>query len=786
MRLEKLSAAITSLVEQVKEWKEKQEQGSYPLTSPMIEKIISDATDRFELSSEMLRWIFIGVSLEEQLQLPSTMSEKYHRAVERLWELLWDVDYSPEVVVDPLETPERSTEDDIDIEDCYHALLAEFWLENVSLEEFRALLHSLEQHGGDKKLTSRFSLLGVAGYLILQEKPLKKLKDVVEWLSWLGIAMPPLSEILDLLDEWFLELDAENIPIDVITLLQDRPDFAESIIQDQEFPIDLYIEEVFPWVSPKLRAVMLEYFRTKLAEKIIDQVRQVKQKEKVSLQEFKQLFKEVSDEIDAHVPLGWNFIQKVASVLQPKPFDMKNTDKIPERLLQPIIMKKVYALPTREEDVELIFLSQAEIGRSGILLKLGSSKILLDCGFSISSARSNLGQNPDLEDLDAVVITHAHLDHIGALHGLYAYDAGNTLPWFATKGTRVLGELLQKNHVNLLKKRLPRGLRRSHPTLSLLTKAGALHRCWDNFEALKMEKEYEIAPDISIKFHSAGHIQGSAMIELFVAGKRLFYTGDFNMQASMLFPKGAMFPSELDSVDLFIFDGTYLGRDHLKTANERVEEPTPKERLDALITQLKDAVLSNEKAIIPAFSTGRAQEILSCLKKSGLTRDHVIYMDGLAAKITEITGLDVPFKTPPLLEEFELQAGEIVISGSGMLSGGLSKRLLDATRKDSNTSVILTGWQAPSSLGHALQVNHPRVRGLYNQEIFTVRFSGHTPETMLLDRLDSISGRKIAVHCGLLSTDPLRLPRNRNTLEGELSRHQIELPPKNGRLRPFR
>ncbi len=784
MRLENISKVLSRLKEQVSEWKGRHEHGGYPLTEPMLDKLITDLSEQFDFAPDLVRWLFTGIAVEKTLALPSSLGEKYQRLEEHLWALLWDVDYSPEVVVDPIEAPSRSEFEEIEVADLYYTLLTEFWLNRISLEEFRALLHSLEQHERKVDLTNRFSMLGIAGYLILQEEPLKKLKDVVEWLSWLGVAIPPLSEILDYLDDWYLELDVENIPIDVITLLQDRPEFAESIIQDQDFPIDLYIKEVFPWLTPRLRSTLLEYFRTKIAEKFVNEVRQQKGEDKLSLDEFRAFYEKISSENVAHVPLGWAFVQKIASVLQPRPFDMKNADKIPQRFLQPMIMKKVYAIPTTEKDIELEFLSQAEIGRSGILLKLGSSKVLLDCGFSVSSTRSNLGSSPDLEDLDAVVVSHAHLDHIGALHGLYAAENA-TIPWFATNGTRAIGEYLQKNHVNLLKKRLPRGLRRNHPTLSLLTKGNALPRCWDNFEGLKLSKEIEIAPDISVKFHPAGHIQGSAIVEIFVAGKHLVYTGDFNLQPSMLFPKGAQLPSDVESVDLFIFDGTYLGRELIKSKINIEEEPTPKEHLNGLINQLKEAVLSSEKTIMPAFSTGRAQEILLCLKEAGLTKDHAIYVDGLAAKITEITGLNVPFKTPPLFEDFELQAGEIVISGSGMLSGGLSKRLLDATRNDANTTVILTGWQAPSSLGHALQVNHPRVRGLYNQKIFTVRFSGHTPEKMLLDKLSQIKGRKIAVHCGLLSTDPLSMPRYRNTLEEVLTRYQVELPPAAGSMKPF-
>ncbi len=785
MKLARISSMLPDIKEEVTKWKEKMDQGQHPLTLPLFEKIIEMIAERNEFSKEVAKWLFIGESARQNLSLPGSLLDTYRRYESRLWELLWDVDYSPEVVVDSVEDV-NDVSDEEDVLDIYHVLLTEFWLGNISLEEFRALLHSLEQQERQVELTSRFGLLGLIGYLYLKNEPLTRLKDVVEWLSYLGVAIPPLSQILDYLDEWFLELDSEDVPIDVITLLQDRPEFAESIIKDQDLPVDLYLREVFPWLSPRLRNSLLEYFRNLLAETFIEEFKDKsgENSEKMTLSEFKMTYQEFVDKHQAHVPLGWPLIQKVASILQPEPFDMKLAEKIPKRLLQSMIMKKVYMIPTTEKDLEILFLSQAEIGRSGILLKLGSGKILLDCGFSISSTRSNLGSTTELEDLDAVVISHAHLDHIGALHGLYARK-DSSVPWFATNATRAVGEYLQKNHINLLKKRVPRALQKSHPTLSLLTKSNSLPRCWDNFESLKFGKEIEIAPDISIKMHSAGHIQGSALVEMFVAGKHLVYTGDFNLQSSMLFPDGAQFPKNLDTIDLFVFDGTYLGREMLKSKILLEDEPTPRERIDSLVNDLRKAVESSEKSIIPAFSTGRAQEVLLCLKEAGLTKSHTIYMDGLAAKITELTGLNIPFKTPPLLEDFELQAGEIVISGSGMLSGGLAKRMLDSTRNDQNTSVILTRWQAPSSLGHALQVNHPRVRGLYQQKRFTVRFSGHTPENVLFKKLTEIKTRKIAVHCGLLSTDPLSIPKNRSVLETELKRHQIELPPTTGSFRPF-
>ncbi|HKZ41431.1 MAG TPA: MBL fold metallo-hydrolase, partial [Candidatus Hodarchaeales archaeon] len=363
---------------------------------------------------------------------------------------------------------------------------------------------------------------------------------------------------------------------------------------------------------------------------------------------------------------------------------------------------------------------------------------------------------PHYQYLDAVFVTHAHLDHSGAIPLVMS---SRKLPWFSTKETKLLCSMLWKD-MNRITRGNP-GLEK-HPSFSLLsavTRSENIENALDNFYPLAPKESIQVLPNVEVTAHSAAHIFGSVGYEISIDGRRILYTGDFNSEGVGPFA-GSQFPNDIDAV---MFDGTYYGRTE--------ERKSPQD-------QLKEILKESKRLLIPAFSAGRAQDVLYYLYRAGVFSSSGqglrVIMTGMGGKIAETMRMgkavkagDRNLRFPSGINPDEFVEGTIVIAGQGMLQAGLSRTLLDETASDPDTGVVLCGYQAPQTLGWHLSQKHPYLTRKYQQRIHKISISGHTTGHALDQWMSEISGKKIMVHAP-------------ETHDGQLKRDDIIIPPNSG------
>ena len=190
--------------------------------------------------------------------------------------------------------------------------------------------------------------------------------------------------------------------------------------------------------------------------------------------------------------------------------------------------------------------------------------------------------------------------------------------------------------------------------------------------------------------------------------------------------------------------------------------------IDYIDKLLFQTIKESKRVIIPAFSVGRAQEILLKLENEGITRNHKVSLLGMASKVARISGI----KTKAHLSDRLAQPfdNEVVIAGGGMLNGGHARKLVEDTKTDPETSIILCGYLAKNTLAYRL------LYGLepdYKQKIVYTRFSAHSSSSTLNKFLSSLKGMKALVHLGELTKDPITIAKEKKREQFDLGAIQI-------------
>jgi len=322
------------------------------------------------------------------------------------------------------------------------------------------------------------------------------------------------------------------------------------------------------------------------------------------------------------------------------------------------------------------------VGKSAILIEGSKQRILLDYGVDISGPEPEFPLHVRPRELDAVVITHAHLDHSGAAPLLYT----STRPkLYATRATLDLTAVLVVDFMKLSKYYIPYEL----PQLEEMLRS-----------ATRVEPGAEIEErGIYLKFWDAGHIPGSVMVTVEVDNKTIFYTGDFNLVDTCLLKGAGVEP--FSQADVVIMEGTYASYDHPPRAEV--------ERL--FVNDLLEVLDNGGKVLVPTFAVGRSQEILCVLEKYNVR--YPVYIDGMSRRVNAILLDNLNCLRDPQLFQRALKGAihvtgwedrrralegpAVIISPAGMLKGGASVYYAKNLFDDPHNGIFFVSYVIPDT-----------------------------------------------------------------------------------------
>ncbi len=438
-----------------------------------------------------------------------------------------------------------------------------------------------------------------------------------------------------------------------------------------------------------------------------------------------------------------------------------------ERIFRPTFSKAGY--------VRLVTLGAFhEVGRAAMLIQAGSSSILLDSGIN-PGAQDPTSAYPrfdtdefDLEKLDAVVISHAHLDHCGILPFLYKY--GYDGPVYCSEPTQTLMTLHQLDFLDVHSREGEHSPYDQKDVREVVT----------HTIPLRYNVVTDVAPDIKLTFHNAGHILGSSMVHLHIGEglHNIVYSADFKFgRTMMLDPATALFPR----AETLIIESKYGGPDDIMPDREGVE--------GRLVSIVNDTVEKGGKVLIPVPAVGRAQEIMLVLDaymKNGALRELPIYIEGMVNEATaihtafpeylvrdikeQILHKDInPFQSeyfhpvthPSDREEIIAGGPCVIIATSGMLEGGPAIDYFRHLAPDPRNTLAYVSYQVDGTLGNRIK-NGLKEVSLYahdgkmemvkvNMRVESIEgFSGHSDRNQLLGFIKRMSPKptKIIVNHG--------------------------------------
>ncbi len=391
------------------------------------------------------------------------------------------------------------------------------------------------------------------------------------------------------------------------------------------------------------------------------------------------------------------------------------------------------------------------------LLEHNGKKIIVDCGM-FQGRESKLNYDSikfDARAIDAVLLTHAHLDHCGLLPKLV--KQGYRGPIYCTPATADLAKVVLEDSAHLQQfenkwdnKRLKR---QGKPLRKPLYKPRDAKRTFRLFKSVPYNQVFAFLPEFSAVFRDAGHILGSAHIELFCEEKKIVFSGDIGQYDAPIIDD----PSCLQEADYVICESTYGDRIH--------EKKQQREKL--LYKAVNDTAKRKGKLLIPSFAIERTQELIytlnQCVEKKCIPLIPIYIDSPMATKATRVfihhtenydedardflaQGKN-PFQFPNLIftehtEESKalntMEGPAVIIAGSGMCTGGRIKHHIINHMPKNNTIMLFVGFQAYGSLGRRIQDGQKNVR-IYGQptrmngEIRTIEgFSAHADRPQLM------------------------------------------------------
>ncbi len=397
----------------------------------------------------------------------------------------------------------------------------------------------------------------------------------------------------------------------------------------------------------------------------------------------------------------------------------------------------------------LRFLGAAsEVGRSCIMLESKGTRIIMDCGVKLGEKTEYpLIEDDELRGVDAMVLSHAHLDHCGYIPHLFSKGWNGNI--YSLKPTNELANVLVSDYLRL-----------SAP--KEITKDG-LAKMPKHMKSVEYFKEFKVK-NLTIRMYPAGHILGSAMIHVSDGtSEKVLYTGDINTRPTKLFD-GAY--AQALSATTMITESTYGGDMDIFKSEKIVASDMAK--------SIKDTVNQGGKIIVPSFGVGRAQEILLLLDDymhSGALPKVPIYVDGMINKAMRIhrhnviycrdelqkrilMSEDDPFKSanffPVSTKQMRSKVitddeSSIIVTTSGMLTGGPVLQYISKLAKYNANKMVLVGYQAEGTLGRRMEegVRQIELNGKkidINMKVEKYHLSAHADRSQLVGLIGKVGG----------------------------------------------
>jgi metallo-beta-lactamase family protein len=422
--------------------------------------------------------------------------------------------------------------------------------------------------------------------------------------------------------------------------------------------------------------------------------------------------------------------------------------------------------------IKIVGAAGGEVTGSAYYVQTKQASVLVDCGLFQGGKKAEALNRPPTtpkQKLDAVLLTHGHLDHTGRLPLLA--KRGHQMPVFATPATIEMAALIMRDSARIQvsdceRKNRKRARAGEEPQEPLYTPEDA-EKIIQRLQPVPYQKPFQVAPGIQAIWAESGHMLGSASIQLIVEEdgktKRVVFSGDLG-------PKGALILKDFEpfqNADLVFLESTYGDHDH-RPFKETVEE---------FVRIVKDTVERRGKILVPTFAVGRAQlltGLLAWMFRTKKVRPFPIFLDSpMAIEATNIytrhrelfdegmtkfvaeKPLKADLKTMKLCATAEDsmkindQPGPcLVMAGAGMCNAGRILHHLKANLWKPETHVLIVGYQADGSLGRRL-VNGDEVVSIHGEKIAVAAevhtlggFSAHAGQTDLLTWFSAIAPSK--------------------------------------------
>ncbi|WP_169696952.1 beta-CASP ribonuclease aCPSF1 [Staphylothermus marinus] len=443
----------------------------------------------------------------------------------------------------------------------------------------------------------------------------------------------------------------------------------------------------------------------------------------------------------------------MSNLLKESDYRLRFLRKLGERIHRDVIFKNNYVRITALGGF-------MEVGRSAILVETRESRVLLDLGINVGAGTDYDRAYPfididqlNLSELDAVIVTHAHLDHIGLVPLLYKY--GYRGPLYVTKPTRELMVIMIKDLIEVTQRE---GKYLPYSEKDLMTTI--LHTI-----PLEYGDVTDVAPDIKVTMYNAGHILGSAIVHLHIGMglHNIVYTGDFKYAPTRLLNRAE---DKFPRVETLIMESTY-GATRQQSRREAEAE---------LIRIVKKTIERKGIVLIPVFAVGRGQEIMLVLNDAiskGLIPKVDVFIEGL---VNEVTAIHTQYpeylnrnikemiyrgENPFTADYFHIiESGtarpdivetkpSIILATSGMLTGGPAVEYLKLIASDPRNSLVFVGYQAEGTLGRRIKDGMRELQTVVDNKVEIIRinlevysidgFSGHSDQSELLRYVRNIS-----------------------------------------------